>query len=73
MGKIENPEIHNSRILQLRSLILKTKIIGIDIDGTLSETISAVLAEVRARYGDIMNFSQWTVWNPHQIPELQKQ
>lgn len=73
MNQIEGIESAEARELKLKELISRTNIIGIDIDGTLSDTISAALTEVRARYGDIMNFSQWTAWNPHQIPELQKQ
>ncbi len=66
--KIESTE---ARKLQLKELITSTYIIGIDIDGTLSDTIWAALAEVRKRYGDVMDFSQWKTWNPHEIPELQ--
>ena len=63
-------ESAESKSLQLKELIRATQIIGVDIDGTLSDTISAALREVRRRYGDMMDISQWKHWNPHEIPEL---
>lgn len=53
-------------------LLENTSIVWVDIDGVLSDTISAALAEVRSRYGDIMDFSDWKKWNPHEIQELQE-
>jgi uncharacterized HAD superfamily protein len=72
MNQSKNIESAEARKLELKELISRTNIIGIDIDGTLSDTIWAALAEVRRRYGDVMDFSEWKTWNPHQIPELQK-
>ena len=56
----------------LKVLLENTQTLWVDIDGTLTDTIGAALAEIRERYGDVMNLSQWKSWNPHQIPELQR-
>lgn len=56
---------------QLQGLIAKARIIGIDIDGVLSDTIGATIKDIHRRYGYVMSIENWKTWNPHQIPELQ--
>ena len=64
-------EILNSNPV-LKTLLENTQTLWVDIDGTLSDTIGAALAEIRERYGDVMDISRWKSWDPHQIAELQK-
>lgn len=73
IANIETSENRIMRTTELVQLLKNTQVIWIDIDGTLSDTISAALAEVRSRYGNILEFSDWKTWNPHQIPRLQNQ
>lgn len=63
-------EISHEKI-ELKLLLKNTRVIWIDIDGILSDTIGAALKEVQKRFGNVLEFSQWKTWNPHQIPELQ--
>lgn len=56
---------------RLQNLITKASIIGIDIDGVLSDTIGATIKEIRKRFGYVMNIENWKTWNSHQIAELQ--
>ncbi|MBX9809915.1 hypothetical protein K2X92_05995 [Candidatus Gracilibacteria bacterium] len=73
MNQQKEIQIDEAKKLQLKELILNINTIGIDIDGTIADTIGAALLEIRNRFGDIMEYSQWKTWNPHQIPELQAQ
>jgi 5'(3')-deoxyribonucleotidase len=72
MSQEQLPENMSEQIARLKKLLQDTKILGIDIDGTLSDTIGAALTELRTRFGEVMDFSQWKTWNPHEIPELQE-
>ncbi len=62
---------NNQRISGLKEILSVVPNIGVDIDGTLADTIGATLLEIKKRFGDVMDFSDWKKWNPHEIPELQ--
>ena len=46
--------------------------IGVDIDGVLSDTILAALKKAKKVYGVSMQFTDWTSWNPHHIEILRQ-
>lgn len=58
--------------IQLASLIENIQIIGVDVDGVLSDTIKTALGKVSRDYGKIMDISEWTSWNPHDIEILRQ-
>lgn len=58
--------------MNIKEIIDSSTIIGIDIDGTLADTIRAVIESICKRYWNIISYDEWDYWNPHEIEKLRR-
>lgn len=61
--------LHHPR---LQEILRNTKVIWIDIDGILIDTIDACIRKTSMQFWETLRYTDWKHWNPHENPELQK-